>query len=71
MESNKLEINETNIHAILGPRELYITDHMYRKMKLYHEFKDYLNKLVKCKDDLISQSNPSYPENFYQQLHEE
>ena len=55
MESNKLEIKVTNIHAILGPRELYITDHMYRKMKLYHEFKDYLRKLVKGKDDLISQ----------------
>ena len=55
MESNKLEINETNIHTIFEQREHYITDHMYRKMKLYHEFKDYLNKLVKCKDDLISQ----------------
>jgi hypothetical protein len=46
MESNKLEIKETNIHAILEPRELYITDHMYRKMKLYHEFKEYFYKLV-------------------------
>ena len=55
MESNKLEISEKNIHAILRPRELYITDHMYRKMKLHHEFRDYLYKLVKCKDELISQ----------------